>query len=492
MGIIQKQSIQNTVITYLGIVIGFLNLIVIQPCFLTPEEIGLTRVLFSFSSLAAVIFPLGIGQITIRYFPHFKDAEKKHHGFFGLILLVSLVGYALMATGLYFLRDFFMDQYRRESPLFLEYFDYVFPLSFFIGLAATLNVYAFSLFKTSFPSLLNDVIVRVLTILVIGLYFIKILDLRQLIFFFVSVYGIQLLLLIGYLYRVDKPGLKINFNKVKQHNSVEMIRYGLLLSIASIAALGLKYLDSIMIAKYLPLAQVGIYTVAVFIPTVIEAPLNALEKISVTKTASALAANNMEEVKEIYYKSCRYMLLAGGLLFAGINTNISYLLQFLPEEYAGGQTVVFIVSLSAFTTMAFGTNAAMVFNSEHYRYGVFFLSFLVVSALGLNMLLIPACGIQGAALATAISAVAYGLLRYFFIWWKYKLQPLDEKTLIILLLVAACFGVNIFLPETEWPLVNILLRAIVITAVYVTAVYMLRIVPEFHKYLPRVRRNEKV
>jgi O-antigen/teichoic acid export membrane protein len=53
-----------------------------------------------------------------------------------------------------------------------------------------------------------------------------------------------------------------------------------LLSVASFASLGLKYLDSIMIAKYLPLAQVGIYTIAVFIPTVIEAPLNSLEKIA--------------------------------------------------------------------------------------------------------------------------------------------------------------------------------------------------------------------
>ncbi len=484
MGIIQRQGIQNTIITYVGIFIGFLNLLVVQPYFLTAEEIGLTRVLFSFSSLLAVVFPLGVGHITIRYFPHFRDREKRHHGFFGLVVLLSVIGYVLMAAALFFLRDFFIGQYQKESPLFTEYFDYVFPFSFFIGLVTVLNVYAYALFKTTFPSLLNDVAVRIFTIIVISVYFLKILTLQQFIFVFVTIYALQLVILVTYIFKVDKPGLKINFEILKQHKPVEIMQYGLLLSVASIASLGLKYLDSIMIAKYLPLAQVGIYTVAVFIPTVIEAPLNSLEKISITKTASALVAKNMNEVKEIYYKSSRYMMLLGGLLFLGININISYLLAFLPSEYAGGETVVLIVSVSAFFTMMFGTNTAMIFNSEHYRYGVFLLIFLVLSAFLFNIVFIPKFGIEGAAFATAISAVLYALLKYFFILAKYKLQPFNLKTFYVLILVLACLAINSFLPETGNRITNILIHSSIITVIYISIVYFLKIVPEFHKYIP--------
>jgi hypothetical protein len=41
MGIIQKQGIANTIISYLGIAIGFVNIIYIQPQLLSSEEVGL-------------------------------------------------------------------------------------------------------------------------------------------------------------------------------------------------------------------------------------------------------------------------------------------------------------------------------------------------------------------------------------------------------------------------------------------------------------------
>ncbi|MBA3899825.1 MAG: oligosaccharide flippase family protein, partial [Bacteroidetes bacterium] len=111
VGEIQRQGIQNTIITYFGITIGFVNLIVIQPFFLTTEEIGLTRVLLAFSFLLSVFIPLGISQITTRYFPHFRNKEKRHHGYFGFMLIFPLVGYILIGTVLFFMRDFFIRLY---------------------------------------------------------------------------------------------------------------------------------------------------------------------------------------------------------------------------------------------------------------------------------------------------------------------------------------------------------------------------------------------
>jgi len=110
MGIIKKQGIQNTIISYIGILIGFVNLIVIQPFFLTPEEIGLTRVLFSFSSIIAVFLPLGIGHIIYRYFPKFKNEEKGHYGFLGFALLFPAAGLLIVTALLYLLKDFFIVQ----------------------------------------------------------------------------------------------------------------------------------------------------------------------------------------------------------------------------------------------------------------------------------------------------------------------------------------------------------------------------------------------
>ena len=60
MGIIQRQGIKNTISSYAGILLGFVSLIIIQPKFLKPEEIGLARVMFAFSTLIASFIPIGV------------------------------------------------------------------------------------------------------------------------------------------------------------------------------------------------------------------------------------------------------------------------------------------------------------------------------------------------------------------------------------------------------------------------------------------------
>ena len=93
MGEIKKQGISNAIISYIGIAIGFINLLVLQPILLSPEEIGLTRILFSFSSIMSTVIPLGMINITLRFFPIFENKEKKHNGFFGFSILIAFVGF---------------------------------------------------------------------------------------------------------------------------------------------------------------------------------------------------------------------------------------------------------------------------------------------------------------------------------------------------------------------------------------------------------------
>lgn len=98
MGVIQKQGLLNTVITYSGVVIGFVSLLFIQPQLLTSSELGLIRILLAFATIVATIMPLGVGNINTKFFPHFRNKEKKHFGYFGLMLSFLLVGFLICAS----------------------------------------------------------------------------------------------------------------------------------------------------------------------------------------------------------------------------------------------------------------------------------------------------------------------------------------------------------------------------------------------------------
>ena len=72
MGIIARQSIKNNILLFLGVGLGFVNVLIIQPLVLRPEQLGLLRLMLSIATLMAAVYPLGLNSFTIKYFPVFK------------------------------------------------------------------------------------------------------------------------------------------------------------------------------------------------------------------------------------------------------------------------------------------------------------------------------------------------------------------------------------------------------------------------------------
>ncbi len=489
MGIIQRQGLKNTIVTFAGILLGFVSLLYVQPHFLSAEEIGLTRVLFSLSSLIGVFLPLGIGTITVKYFPVFRNERNGHNGFFGLVLLFMATGAIVIFSLLLAAKSFFINTYQAQSKLFTEYYFYVLPLSFIIGFNAVLTLYCNSIFKTTFPALFNEILVRILSICLFTLYFVKLITLPAFVFLFVGVYGTQMICLLLYVIKEGHPSLKINWQLIEGEKFREMIMFGLWMSFVSVASMGIKLIDSLVIAKYYKLEFVGIYTIAAFIPNVIEAPLNALDRIAGTKISHAITHNDFEEVRKIYYQSAKYLLLIGGLIFVGIVVNIQFLLKFLPPKFEGGLEVVYIVSLGALFNIAGGANNQIIFSSENFWKGGVLLIGVVIFSFIINVLLIPVYGINGAAIGTAASAFLYFISRYFIVYRNFNLQPYSVQTFYIVFLIAGSTFIGFVLPAFASPLLNIMLRSIVVTLLYGGGAYVLNLTPELVEFAKGARKQ---
>ncbi len=492
MGEIRKQGIANSIITYAGILVGFLNIVIIQPNFLTSEELGLTRILFSFSALLATLMPIGIANITIKFFPLLRNPENRHNGYFGFLISVGFIGYLTVSTILLLLKPYILNHFGDQSPIFSEFFILVFPLILFLGFNTLLNTYCFSLYKTSFPSLINDVFIRIISILIVAAYFINWLSFQSFIVLFIAIYGVQTLFLILYIFIIDKPGFKINFPRYREIGISKIITYGLVMSVASLSSLGLRYIDTIIVGNFLSLSMVAVYSVAALIPTIIEAPLVALEKITNPKIADAWAKNNIGEIKKIYYDSSLYLLLIGGLLFIGVVINIQDLFKIIPQDYMLGLNVVYILSLSALFNMATGVNNSVIYNSEYYRYGIGFLYVLIILTVISNLVFIPVFGLEGAALAVMISGFLYNTLKFLFIGKMFQMNPFKLKTLWLLLIILFVLAVGFAIPDTQSGLANIIIRSVVVTILYLLLVYTFRIAPELILLLKEFIRKKMV
>ena len=76
MGIVQKQGIRITLITYLGIIIGALNTMFVFPRVLGPEKHGLVMLLLSIATVFTQFIHLGVPHIIIRFYPYFSVNKK--------------------------------------------------------------------------------------------------------------------------------------------------------------------------------------------------------------------------------------------------------------------------------------------------------------------------------------------------------------------------------------------------------------------------------
>ncbi|MBL7912157.1 MAG: polysaccharide biosynthesis C-terminal domain-containing protein [Bacteroidia bacterium] len=480
MGVIKRQGIKNTIITYIGIIIGAANIIFIQPKLLSEEELGLTRLLYDFAYLIGLAVPLGLPNIIVKYFPFFKDKENKHNGFAGFVLLIFLFGFIISAISLLIFKPTITSYYVEDAGLFVNYFSFIIPFTFIVSAITITTAYCQALFKSTIPSFLNDICLRLGTVLITILYFNKVISLDQYVYFFIGLYAIELLIIIIYILMVDTISFIPNKDLFKKYSAKQMLRFGLLLCLASFASIALRKIDVVILGTT-DLKLVAVYTTAIFIASFIEVPLGALERISHTKIADSFAKNNLTEIEKIYKDSVKYLLLIGGFLFIGINTCTKYVYEIgkLPNSYHDCINVVYIVSIGALVNISTGVNSAIMFYSKHYVLGTVLLVITLVITILLNVFLIPLFGIYGAAIASVAASLIYNLVKFIFIYRKFKFQPYTSRSFIIFLIIVVCTIIGYFFPEiSDNSLVNLFVKGSVVATIYIAATYYLKLAPE--------------
>ena len=102
MNVVFRQSFKGTLTNLFGAGIGFLSTFFVITQVLTPEEIGLTRVLVEAATLVAGYALLATNSSSIRYYPYFRTEDGRDRGFFRLLLAIPLLG-LLIFGGAYLL-----------------------------------------------------------------------------------------------------------------------------------------------------------------------------------------------------------------------------------------------------------------------------------------------------------------------------------------------------------------------------------------------------
>ena len=266
-------------------------------------------------------------------------------------------------------------------------------------------------------------------------------------------------------------------------NIQEIVSFSVYIILAGSAGTILLEIDKFMIPQLTDIAEVAYYSVGVYIASVIAIPNRAMQQIINPITAKELNAKNLKEVENLYRRSSLNLLIVGGLLFLLINSNIREIYEFIDKpEYTAGMSIVLIISLSELIKLSLGTNGAILTNSNLYRSLFYFSLSMAASVFILNKVLIEQMGIEGAALATMIVVLVFGVIRVYYVNRKLGMQPFDRRTVLVLLLIGIIFAIFFSIQLNLPPILAIVIKSVAISIIFVFLVLKLRISEDLNSF----------
>lgn len=485
MGIVIRQSILNTLTSYAGVALGYLNVIFLFPKFLTPEEHGLYRALLDIGLLLAPFAQLGLSQATIRFYPAIKD---KRSLFFPFVVMASLIGYGLFFLIFTVFQDAFAALFKENASLIVQYFQVIVLLILLVVLNTIFESFCRARYKFFFPNFVREFLLRLLTTISLTLYIVNILDFDSLIFSILGIYGMASVSLLIYLIRLGEVRFSGTFKFLNRDFLKEFINYALFMQVGGSGILIVAKVDILMIGAMLGLEEIAIYTVAYYLATIIEMPKRSIVQITTPMLSTSFEKPDLRSIKNLYQKASINQLVVGGLIFLLLAAGMSDLFQIMPKGkiYQSGEIVILIIGLGKLIDMAAGINGEIIVMSRYYRFNILSLAVLAVFTVLLNLILIPVLGLAGAALASAITILVFNLLKMWYVKKKLKMQPFNVNTLKALGVLILVFAGSLFIPAHPNEYISLAIKGILISGVYLLLVVKLKISMDINDTLSKL------
>tara|TARA_B100001287_G_C22680820_1_gene530247 strand:+ start:986 stop:2392 length:1407 start_codon:yes stop_codon:yes gene_type:complete len=466
--------------------VGAINTVLVYPNVFNdqPEHWGLLSILVGYATLLGTFTSLGVPRVFIRFFPSVKDKGQ----FYFLCLITPLFGF-LISFILYLLFKEELFLFLRANSLLQENFFYVFVLVFFITFYEVLSSISRSYLDATTPIFLNEIFHKLYCLIVLLIHGFKLIDFTLFLQFYF--FGFLLKFLILFAFQLLKGNLYLKFSigalKIK-----EIIVYGSYVLIGDASLIFISRLDMLMIGALLDLDQVAYYILAFYIGSAIKVPGKSIVSISVPLLAKALEEEDIKKIKSIYFKSSINQLIIGGLIFVCIWINIDAIFSILPEKFSHGKWVVLYIGLAQLFNVSAGLNGSIIVNSKYYKYDLITNLLLVVLTIVSNYFFIPKYGINGAAMATALSIFLFNLIRLILIKVKMDIQPFSFKTLYTFLILLTLFGFSLFIPLSGNLYFDIAWKTFFVFVTFIPLILALKLSEDINKIFNDIRNRIRI
>ena len=506
MGIIQKQGVKSSFFIMMGFLIGAVNLLVLFPMFFSKNDQGLVRAMLDIGATLSVFCTLGTLPVIYKFYPfynHYLGPKKNELPF--ITLIINLIGFSLLLIIGWQQKDFIIRKLGK-SPSLGQYFNYVYPYTFFLLIFYWLEAFAWGLRKGVYSNFLRETLIRILTTLLIIAFGLKYIDLVGFLTLFSLLYVIPSLLLLINLIQSKQFSFKsLQISNVTKRLKGKMFSFALFVFAGQFFNLLARTNDTFMIVGLRGLSDASIFAIATYVSAILEIPQRSLNSISIPVLASSWKNKDFANIKHVYHKSVSNLLAIGLLLFGLIWLNTDNLIAFLnwvSHKEAGGYDaivkLIFILGLAKLIDLATGVNSQIIGTSNFWKFDFYTNLFYILLSLPLNFYLIKNYNLEGLAYSNLIALTLYNSIRFSFLYFKFNLQPYTYKHGLFLLLSIGLILLVHQIPTANNIIANILLQSTVFVLSFYLLVSWINPAPEaleivnnfFKEKLPAIFRKK--
>jgi O-antigen/teichoic acid export membrane protein len=494
MGIVFRQSVKTTIVTSLGAALGLL-IVYLSAHFIPKQELGCSRNLLYQAVIGTQFVLIGMQSTLYVFIPRYAVHDKRRHLLLSLGLIIPFILTGLLSVLYFLFKAQIIASYQAQDTLLLtKYFAWLPLYTLLWSLITLLEQYLSAQMKVAISTFVREIVLRIFNIILILLYANTQINFNQFIIWGVCVHIIPVIIMFIIAAKTEGFGLSLNFKLISKGEYKSIFDFAFFHLFLNITISLLTYIDAVMLGALdrSGLQAVAVYFIAQSIISIYIIPFRSLAAASTPAINKAYHEENTHEVHDLFTRSSLNTLIVTICMAVLIICNLQNAVLILGDNYSAVKPVVMILMIGRTFDMMTGLNNEVISISKYYRVNFYISVVLVVIIIILNALLIPHWGIYGAAWGSSFALFLFNLGKWLFLKNKMQLQPFSINTLKVISAGIMATLAGCFLPYLFNPIVDTIIRSIVILTIYGIAILYINPSKDLKEYLLSVKKNKRL
>lgn len=493
MGVVIKESIKSTIVTFSGALLGAVSMLIAVK-FLSKSEYGVQQSILKISSLVAYFGVFGFDYSLMVMGRTYNEDHPKRAAFLWYNLKWPFFFSILVGVAMIVVKPFVLSRYSEEELKLMSLYYYSVPIliMIFVGIY-WLSGYLRSIMKTTFVFTIFEVLVRLLFLFLVFMIGLGWINFEWFLVLFVAIYLIPFLMYFlkayknpGFTWRVDQALEKKERNKIFEFAFYHMF--------AIVAGILVFQVDAILLPYFLTdgFADLAVYSVSLYAISILRMPGRVLGLNATPILTDYYNDGNHEKLKELFSRSALNLQLLtfcmSLILFVNIQ-NIVGIFGAWKEGYEAIGDLIPILLLGLIVEMSMGLNFEMIGISKFYRSN-FWISLIFIGVIILSFtVLIKHYGQIGAAWAFSISMIVFNIIKALFVYNKLGMNALSKDTFKAIGITLVCFFINYLIPKIGSSSVDLIIRSIIILVIFTACILWLNVGEDVGHIFRKMKRR---